>query len=317
MAELLSKQATCDGTELSDLNDDCLLEIFGYLNISELLAVSSLCTRFYLNGQRILPKKLASIDLSDCNCIGYLISKPCKLELMRGFFGRYGENITELTVDNADIENLTIHSTPEYKQMQRIIHENEKLNQFIDVVNEFCKSLTALTMTRITFFGCSKILKLSLTKLTLNFCNFDCGAYAICTLICDLPKLSSLTVSNELSSKCPLLVLVEIIPDSGFYFSINTDIRFVSGRLALLSELNLATEKFSDILPELIMELGSKNKLEILRLSGIRKNDEEVFQSILFCKQLRTLKIEPAWILTESKRELLFQSLPNLVHYQE
>lgn len=307
MAELLSKQATHDGTELADLNDDCLLEIFGYLNILELLAVSSLCTRFYLNGHRILPKKLVSINLSD------LISKPCKLELMRGFFGRYGEHITELTLDNAGIENITTHSTPEYKQLEwtnsRIIPENEKLNQFIDVVNEFCKSLTALTMTRITFFGGSKILKLSLTKLTLNSCKFNCCVIDIWALFRDLPKLSSLTVRNELSSNCPSLDLIMMIE-----YVIG---RSGSGHLALLSELNLATEKFSDILPELIMELGSKNKLEILRLSGIRKNDEEVFQSILFCKQLKTLKIEPAWILTESKRELLFQSLPNLVHYQE
>lgn len=322
--------------KITDLNDDCLLEIFGYLNISELISVSSLCQRFYLNGHQILPKKLQSIDLSDPNSIGFLAPKPYKLGPMRAFFRHFGKNIIKLAFHPNDFKYITCEGAERLDELDPgNVIKARKPARVLDMVAEFTTTLRSLTMRHFGFTQYIMMLVMKtrstselfnrLTTLTLHDCTFTGGALQVVTFFRRLENLTSLTIHHYSESFSPIY---EIKVDKFFSFMAGSEadfLPFLSGNIdpesrdffpveiiPKLKELNIVTESFKDSLPEMITALGSKNMLETMRLTGRREDDDDVLEALLSCKPLNLIEIQPNWTLEDEQMKLLLKKMPNL-----
>lgn len=277
---------------MSALNDDCLLEIFGYLNISDLLSVSSVCKQFHSTGHRVLATKLRYIDLSTFSGMGHYFKKPYAVGAMLSLFRQFGNFMNSLAFDIADFGKSP-----------------RKTSRILDTVASHCHSLQILALSDFEFsfhttkFGSSKELFQNLTELTLNNCiitDYDLGH-----LFEKCDKLSTLSIYSKYTSNLYDVKFLE-------HLSVLKIVNLKELNIGLVSKYP-TNNMLCGNLPEFIQKLGARNQLKTLRISGNRShvNDDDLYRAILSCKQLTCLVLEPSWSLSDDRAEIIFKCLPN------
>lgn len=93
--------ALMEGDDLStamlDLNDDCLMEIFRYLDLVDLYYVTEVCVRFKQCAQSLFPSKLKT----------FLIKRSSP-QVLHSIIYNYGELVNELTLDEGHYFSVEI-----------------------------------------------------------------------------------------------------------------------------------------------------------------------------------------------------------------
>lgn len=291
------------------LNDDCLQEVFGYLNTLNLLVVASVCKRFHINAHHRLSAAFRSIDVSNWKQAKGLIRKPYKLRSLRAFFTCFGDYVNELALWACDIRSINLdEALVEQNVHNGNIEGRQVPARTLDMLGEECSVLEKLTLKY--FILTDKMCQLNgvqelfgrLTSLTLESCSIRMKNKWVALLFTESINLTSLTLilhgpytyygRDNTSFSCDHLPF-QNIPN--------------------LKELNIKCPCKN--LPELIKASINNDKWEILRISdrgGSGINEQELFESIICCKQLTVLQIEPNWLLSEEKQRILTENLPNL-----
>lgn len=290
------------------LNDDCLQEVFGYLNTLNLLVVASVCKRFHINAHHRLSAAFRSIDLSNWKQAKGLIRAPYKLRSLRAFFTCFGDYVNELALWARDIGSINLdEALVEQNVHNGNIEGRQVLARTLDMLGEECTLLEKLTLK---YFNLTdKVCQLKavqelfgrLTSLTLESCSIRMRYKWVALLFTESINLTSLT-------------LISYGPYT--YYRVNTPFscdHLPFQNIPNLKELNIKHPCKN--LPELIKASINHDKWEILRISGRGSsgiNEHDLFESIICCKQLTVLQIEPNWNLSEEKQRILTENLPNL-----
>lgn len=277
------------------LNDDCLLEIFSYFNNEDLLTLSKVCRRFLPVTQQIFAKKFHSVVM-------YNRRPRYKEAPLLEFFENFGYAITELSMDR----NVFL------VQSERVL----------EMVSKFCRCVETLSLKYFVLFSKKSNIKRpyklfkQITALNLYQCQFENsqGDLRLIFEKCENVTRLALLMDNKKDAN----MLMERQSPGGYY---------LLESFANLKELHIMIyyEAFRYNLAGALNALGAKNMLEILDVSVFdmvqrrqfkdtraTKHDNEIFESVLHCKQLHTLAIKPDWALTDEKLVRLSEHLTQL-----
>lgn len=128
-AESAAKSAS-DRLNMLDLNDDCLLHIFGMLNCIDLSAVDQTCTRFQRVAGDVFRKKHTAINLTVTNLPGWSNIGASQLTLLqiRSLFMAFGSKIEKL-------------------QVTAVSFKQENRYRVLDLIIRSCTALRTLILT--------------------------------------------------------------------------------------------------------------------------------------------------------------------------
>lgn len=110
-----------------ELNDDCLHEIFDYLNVWDLVSVADVCTRFEQVAQTNFSKKHKTFEFSDFVMEGTYADKKLPARHMRQFFKHFGSLIVDLSISYYEPVKLQRFTNFEIL-MAMVEHCGESLN---------------------------------------------------------------------------------------------------------------------------------------------------------------------------------------------
>lgn len=276
------------------LNDDCLLEVFSHLKISDLFAVVDVCERFRKNAIDLFAMKHKALDFVPTHL--FTLSKEAYFRKIRHRLQRFGSSAT----------SLKIHGEEKSSCDQRI------LEQILQYCGSNLKELTLFDFeVRNSFLGRLQPLFVPLERLHLN----ESGAFT--KLLNHCGDLKALKLSNmffldfELKFKCPKLEtlkmddvymvsntdlknLFKLNPqlrklsfDSGHYFD-DAVVPIIAKYLPLIEDLSLnirMTSKFEQNIRHL-RQMTALKKLTFRSSNGYRYNN---FYSAI--KEIATAKI--------------------------
>lgn len=318
-------ETSTNGTiNLLDLNDDCLTEIFTYLNVIDLCTVDRLNERSHRVAQGIFHKRYTVMDLTyESKALIYF---ELTLHKIRNLLKCFGHQIVELKV-------------------AALAFKMEYRSRVLDLITRYCMNLKLFECTEFTFNEsiCLYTQKFfsNLEVLSLNRCEFnvkmkrifdyckslktlkiqgDNNSNGSCLTI-HIPKLESivLVLNTDLSSLHlyaffrlnPQLKSVEIL-NCGYVYDdifeeiamnlnnlelltieVNNFVNFVENlkallRLNRLKELKLNCSLYS--ISSFVDELATKDTIEVLHISDGVLNDH-LIDALSKCKRLRSLKL--------------------------
>lgn len=122
--------ANSDQLVMLDLNDDCLLHIFGMLNCIDLSAVDQTCMRFQRVAGDVFRKKHTAINLTAINLPGWSNIGASQLTLLqiRSLFMAFGSKIEKL-------------------QVTAVSFKQENRYRVLDLIIRSCTALKTLILT--------------------------------------------------------------------------------------------------------------------------------------------------------------------------
>lgn len=335
-------------TTILDLNDDCFTEIFAHVSSCyDLYSLSKVCKRFRPIAQQLFPKRFKTIDLTDkrfepfesddwsdfFDCFGW-----CVIEMTIGPYSTCGDGknsnkiyesiqesckslkhlkLTEVNIRGSMVKSLTAIFGKLYSlELRECINCTYAAN--INSMFEGCPYMESLTlmsnsnMPMSMFYRCIFVsLKVFISddefqQFYLQFFMFNKNMRYVSmqglpfTILRNLRKLQSFRA-----------VLDGYIDEA--------DVRFLQTAENLKSVSlicgDVRSSRSNSSLTSIIKALGVRNQIETLELWGFESytldNDNE-FNSVLTCTNLKALKIGPYCLLDDNKLTLITEHLPNL-----
>lgn len=318
--------STVSMTKFPDLNEDCLLEIFGQLSIIDLCAIERTCVRFACVAQQIFAKRHQSFDFADCEKIG-ASRKPYTLHVARKILMSFGHQMHALKM-----------SSQEFRAPNK--------RRFAELLPRYCDNLRTLHLHAFRFtssaIGMLRNLFENIVDLTLDECEVEemvelqnlmarcrylkslsLSSYgALCDLCIDVvyPRLESIVVSTLYTDAEELYQFFKNHPQLkrlhvkrwGYmgdvvFQKIGADLKqlqslaivingfdnFVSNLNCLLQlddlrELKLNCSLYS--IAGFVAQLAAKDRIEVLHITDGVLN-EQLIDAVVQCKRLTSLKL--------------------------
>lgn len=312
-----------------DLNDDCLLEIFSYLNCIDLSACNQTSVRFSQIAGEVFRKKHTSINLTDTVLGEYSNVGSSHLTLLqiRNLFVSFGSQIRKLKV-----------ASMSFKEENRY--------RVLDLIMRSCAQLRALCLTGFsikeslykpgnTFFYNLEELSLSLCELndSIRRVFVQCHSLRKLTIQSDsnlngsclamqFPRLESITLimNSDIETQNlytffrlnPQLIAIKIFHCGGCIFdeifpkianllpnleSLSIEVDYFQNFVSNIMHL-LRLDKLKELqlncsmysIASFIDELAKKDTIEVLHLSDGLLNDH-LIDALVKCKRLKSLKL--------------------------
>lgn len=341
-------EATANLISILELNEDCLTDVFAYLNIAQLLSLSAVCRTFYHVVQPILLRKFHTLDLSDRIQTARSGRHVFKIDSLENMFQKFGSGVKNLSLRRSDFDTSAS-------------------SKIFSVIFEHCSGLESMQIQDIGFVKralTSKSAKKAfgqLSSLELINCSFgNDGNSNVRLLFESCQNLSSLKISSGLAELCVALNLsfpkLETFSVNGrcpaVFFDRHPHIKHFhsicfsfeamaagcskleslsieglthnsSSHIHNLSNLNNLKSlklhfpiKSFDILKAIaaaLRKLAANNKLEVLHLNTENLDENDVLlKSILCCKRLTALYLGNTYVWNDEKLKMLSDSCPDL-----
>lgn len=315
--------------QMLDLNDDCLIDVFSYLNFNDLVSVNQTCIRFQPLSEHVFRKKHTAINLTDTPIDDY-------------------SNVDESSFTLLQIRNLFVSFGPQIQKLKVASNSFKQENRYrvLDLLIRSCTSLRVLCLTG--FYIKESLYKINTTffshleDLSLTLCEVCDSIKRVFSQCHELRKLTIQSDSN-LTGSCiaisfPRLESMKLVMNSDIetrhlntFIKLNlqlTSLKIIHCRncifddifpkiatfLPNLEVLNIEIEFFHDFnhnimhllqlnhLRELqlncsrysvsafVEALAAKQQIEVLHLSDGLLNDN-LIDAITKCKKLTSLKL--------------------------
>lgn len=308
-------------TNLLGLNDDCLVEIFGYLNVIELCAVNQIPGRIHRIAQQVYRMHHTTLDLSHVSStVNYY---ELTLHKARNVFQCFGASIVKLKVaalafkveNRSRVVDLIVRYCPNLKSIE-FIDFQFRHGRILHVQN-FLGNLHELTLTRCNLHGCLRNLFRNCVQLKSLAIQTDTNLNGAC-LECEFPQLESatLTMRDDITLQNlhtflrmnPQLKSLELVHcDDETFATIATALPqlerlsvevtyfydFVENLKSLLQLNHLKELKLNCSLypiSSFVDALAAKDTIEVLHISDGVLNDH-LIEALSKCKRLQSLKL--------------------------
>lgn len=312
-----------------DLNDDCLIEVFNYLNCIDLSACDQTSVRFSHIANEVFRKKHTAINLTDTTLSGYSNVGMNQLTLLqiRNLFVSFGSQIQKLKV-----ASMSFKEENRYRVLDLIIRSCNRLRVLCLTGFYFKESLYKIS---ITFFS-------NLEELSLSLCELNDSIKRVFVQCQSLRKLTIQSDSNLngacLTAHFPCLESITLVMNSDIearnlytFFRLNPQLKSVkiahcggcifdeifpkiAKLLPDLESLIIEVDYFQNFVTNLmsllrleklkelqlncsmysvasfIEALAAKGVIEVLHLSDGVLNDH-LIDALIKCKRLQSLKL--------------------------
>lgn len=345
---------TVSGTTISELNDDCLIEIFNNLSIVDLCAVGATCIRFNQITQAVFARDHRSIDFGQAKQEKHksskLICDRLTLHETRNLLLHFGHVINQIHVDSSAFKTKNLH-------------------RIFDLIVRHCPNLNVLSINDVylknsTIMRCRTLFN-GLSELKTRECHMRNGHKQIFKNCGNLSKLevkseysmdgSSLRMSFENLRSASLISICCITADDLYRFiELNTKLKNlviincayiydeifekIGVLLPELESLSISIDDFTNLAQNLnhllslnslkelklncslysiatfVHKLAEKGVIEVLHISG-GVLDEHLVDALCACKSLKSLKLGSMPSMHDRFLKKLAENLPNLTEF--
>lgn len=332
-ARMLTRQgaaaaaAAANRTSLTDLNEDCLLEVFGQLTVIDLSAIEQTCLRFQAIAQNIFSKRHRIFDFDEKDKIGDGVRIPYTLHTIRNIIVSFGALITELNI-SAYVSD-PINRERIANMLERHCHNLETLRLHDFYFTRKCQPifgklfgrLTSLTLGECDLEEKCSVLKLmerceNLTSLKLE----SCGKLGNRCIDIAYPKLEEFSIESLYTDDETLYAFFErngklkrLKISQGGYLG-NDVFAQIAMHLKQLESLSIVLNGFDDFVHSLtnlltlnhlkelklncslysisgfVNRLAEKNTIELLHITDGVLN-EQLIDALCKCKRLTSVKL--------------------------
>lgn len=274
-------------TQLLNLNDDCLLEIFAYFEIADLYSLSKVCRRFFYIVVQAAKTRFPSINLTDPVQMGDYHLTITKTVPLQEFLSVFGPNLVELSLSRLD---FTIQCT-----------------RIFNVIAAHCPKLKTLNLHKF-ILNKPHMLFQQIDELALSKCYFE-NKQQLRLAFQSFANLTSLVVDKERVAGFDMLFQrqLSISTPAGYYL-----LECFENLRKLDIQITHYDHEYVS-LSETIQALAAKNVLEVLKIHDKSKCvfGTNFFDSVLQCERLTTLVIKP-WSFDDHELNRIAECLPLL-----
>lgn len=202
ISDMDSSYAATSDTVISDLNDDCLLEVFQYLDVIDLCAAADACHRFRQNAQAHFASPKSKNDVLHIVDSDQLIlrarnenSLDRNQVMLKGKYDRRpNQKLQRISIllRNFGISLKSIHV---YGRKLKYVSESNYDEEILGLISRYC-TLNELRLNRCSITGGSEFGWQHLKKL--SFHNCICSSFFVRTLSFRSPELRELHFSYNL-----------------------------------------------------------------------------------------------------------------------
>lgn len=329
-------------TKLLGLNDDCLVEIFSYLDAVDLCAVNQIAGRLHRIAQQVFRMHFTTLDLSHISSmVNYY---ELTLYKARNLFQCFGASIVQLKVaalafkleKRSRVVDLIVRHCSNLKSLEFI--DFQFRNTRIAHVQKFLGNLHELTLTRCNLQGCLRNLFRECVQLKSLVIQTDTNLNGAC-LEWEFPQLESatLTMRDDISlhSFYTFLRMNPQLKSLELYHCDDETFDPIATNLPQLERLSVEVSYFYDYVENLksllqlnhlkelklncslypistfVDALAAKDTIEVLHISEGVLNDH-LIEALSKCKRLRSLKLCSMPNVHDKFLIGLAKNLPNL-----